>query len=400
MNNNQICNIESCTGCLACFNSCVHHAVKLSINEEGFIQPYIDTEKCIDCGLCRQRCPSNGNIRTIQFEQYGYVCWNKDSTIVRNSSSGGLFTSLAESIIKDGGYVCGAAFSDNFEVSHVIINNITDLQKIRCSKYVQSNIGYIYWNIKQLLVKKKIVLFVGTPCQVAGLKNFLCIDYPNLYTCDFVCHGVPSPKIFKTYKEYLENKYKSKWESYVFRDKRWSWASFNIKATFKNGNIYYGTWYKDPFLRLFLSELISRESCYSCNYTNMNRPGDITFADFWGIKFHQNEKKNYNDTGLSLALINSEKGKELFEKSKKTLIYYRRSKDEIRLSQKSFNSPWSKPKNRSNFWEDYRNENFEFVIKKYAKELPTPLNKRLLFTFGKNKFISFVCKIIDKLIIG
>lgn len=393
MNNIQLCEHDICTGCMACYNTCEKQAIEIIEDEEGFSYPKIDQIKCIQCKRCQKVCPVLNPKQKNDFSQYGYVCWNKNEDLVKHSSSGALFTSLAEEIINMGGYVVGAAFDNKFKVKHIIINNLNDLNRLRYSKYVQSDIALVYKDIKTYLTNNKHVLFTGTPCQVAGLRNFLVKDYDNLITCDFVCHGVPSPIIFANYKQWLEKQYKSSLVDFVFRDKKWSWMSFNIKATFQNGKIYYGTWFKDKYLRLFLGELISRKSCYSCKYCNMNRPSDITIADFWGVRFKRNEISNYKDTGLSLALINSKKGEILFEKSKKTLIYYKRSAKDIQLSQKSFNSPWQEPKNRNKFWKDYRALKFDELLQKYALAKHTPTTFKIRQIFGRGIISNILCKI-------
>lgn len=398
MNNINLCAPETCTGCMACYNACGHNAIDIIEDEEGFLHPTINKEKCKQCGRCQKSCPIITPLINLTYKQYGYACWNKDSNIVKNSSSGGLFTSLAENIINEGGFVVGAGFDNNFCVKHIIVKNIKDLEKLRYSKYVQSYIGSIFTDIKRLLIENPNtpILFTGTPCQVAGLKKYLIKDFENLITCDFVCHGVPSPKIFKDYIKWIENKHKSKLTNYIFRNKRWSWSSFNTKATFANGKIYYGTWFKDKFLRLFLSNIILRKACYKCNFCNMNRPGDITFADFWGIKFTPEEIANYNDTGISLALINSYKGEKLFEKAKNNLIHYKRSADTIKASQKSFNGPWEAPTIRAKFWYDYQHHDFDYLLKNYAKDIPTPLTFKIQQLFGNGLISKILRKIIIK----
>lgn len=390
----SLCSKDQCTGCMACYNVCKHNAISIEKDVEGFSTPRINDEKCLKCGQCQSVCPVMNPLQPKDYIQHGYACWNKNKKIVKNSSSGGLFTSLAETIISEGGTIIGAAYDDHLVVRHTIAKNFEELEKLKFSKYVQSEIGLIYKDIKELLIKGEKVLFVGTPCQVAGLVKFLQKDYDNLITADFVCHGVPSPLIFQEYKKWLENKYKSTLISFTFRDKRWSWMSYNTKATFQNGKTYYGTWFKDKYLRLFLGELISRKSCYHCNYCNMNRPGDITIADFWGLKFKSGETANYNDTGISLALINSNKGKLIFEKSKVSLFHYNRSYNEIKNSQRSFTSPWDEPLERNQFWKDFQSMDFNSVLKKYAKEKKTPIVFKIKQILGRNIISNTTCKII------
>lgn len=396
MNNISLCSPNECTGCMACYSVCSNEAISIQTNNEGFYIPLIDESKCIQCHKCEISCPSLNPIPAKSFSQYGYACWSKNFLTRKHSSSGGLFTEIATTVINRGGLVYGAAFDDDFKVVHTSINNLQDIPKLRGSKYVQSYIGNSFKSVERDLKNNHLVLFVGTPCQVSGLHRYLRNDYSNLILCDFVCHGTPSPKVFECYKNWLEKKHQSQLNKFHFRDKKFGWSNFNVKGVFKNGKEYIGTWHKDPYLRLFLRELTSRPSCYECKYTNMQRPSDITIADFWGLHFDKKENGKHTDEGISLALINSKKGETLFKDCKEELYYIERTSQIIQSSQKSFSSPWTKPILREQFWKDFRISKFEKIISQYAYPEKIRLSKKIIYILGKNRVSSLLCKILTK----
>ncbi len=304
---------QDCCGCGACYNKCPVGAISMQENEEGFLTPVIDEAKCTNCGLCLKACPSlNTEFKNNpQPECYAAMA---DDEIRMKSSSGGIFTLLAEYILDKGGYVCGAAFDDNWDVHHIIIDNKNDLDKLRGSKYVQSNTENCYKQIKKLLDEDKYVLFSGCPCQVAGLYAFLGKNYEKLYTVDILCHGSPSPGVWQKYLN--ENFNKNDIIKINFRDKnKIGWSCSHCTISTKNGDAIV----TDDFTKLFHSSINLRESCYNCDYSKKPRPADITLGDFWGISDHI---KGLNDgKGLSFVLINNDKGKfffnEIADKTKK-----------------------------------------------------------------------------------
>ena len=380
----KLCSPDKCTGCMACLNTCPSHAIQSATDEEGFYIPQVDTDLCTQCGLCESRCPEIISVNRNRIEQYGYACWSKDKDTRRYSSSGGVITELAKSIISQGGVVFGVAFDDCFLCEHIVVSDFDSIKKIRGSKYIQSRVNTAYINVKNHLEKNQPVMFTGTPCQVAGLYSFLENNYyDNLFTCDLVCHGVPSPNVFIKYKQWLEDQHRSKMISYQFRDKRKSWMWYNTKARFASDKEYIGTWAGDPFMRLFLRDCILRKSCYTCKYTNMNRMGDITVADFWGYKANNKKEKN-TDEGISLALINTGNGEILFDTCKKDLVYFFRHRDIISKSQKSFGAPWPEPKNRAEFWRDYSSLTFDKIIEKYGHPEKMNFSQWCISKFGLN----------------
>lgn len=309
--NPHIASDEHCTGCGACVNSCKFGAIHMETDDEGFSYPVIDRNKCQKCYKCEAACPQNKK-RACKEVVGSYYGISKNEDVLSNSSSGGIFYHLAYDVISEGGVVFGVAFDENFGVRHAEITCISDLGKIMTSKYVQSDVGQSYQTVRTRLEEGIKVLFSGTPCQIAGLQSFLGKEYENLYTVDFLCHGVPSPGVWE---KYLVEKIINSRESVVginFRSKCLSWTNFGMKIDFKNKNYYFRSLEKDPFLRAFLANLMSRPSCYKCQYRNGNRKSDITLSDFWGVSAVMPSK--YNAKGVSHILVNTLKGKEIFDR--------------------------------------------------------------------------------------
>lgn len=359
---------KDCCGCRACENICPKKAITMIENKEGFLYPQIDKSKCINCGLCKKVCPLINKVNKPDFlnENICYSAKNKNIKALENSSSGGMFWVLAKYVLDNGGLVVGAEMTKDHIVQHCIIDNESDLLKLMGSKYVSSNTNDVFSKIKKELDKKRLVLFSGVPCQVAGLTNFLIKNYDNLITVDIVCHGVPSQKLFTKYVEYLEDKYKGKLLDYKFRSKEASdWGSFNGLAKFsKNGKIITKKINADfdPYYHNFLKGKNYRESCYECKFANKNRISDITIADFWGI-----EKTNpefLDKKGVSAVIINTEKGKKIFDIIKENIIYADAKYEDICR----FNGQLNFPSHRS----DDRNEWYRNIEKKdFMKKLKT-----------------------------
>lgn len=300
---------SACSGCCACVSACPKKCISMQQDNEGFLYPSIDDTQCIQCGLCEKVCPVLNKYETTH-QPIAYAVQNKDEKIREESSSGGFFTLLAEYIIGQGGIVFGAAFNGNFEVSHIAIDNKDDLGKLRGSKYVQSRIGDTYKEAKKYLEEGRYVLFSGTPCQVQGLLKYLGKEYEKLITQDIICHGTPSPFVWKTYLKDHEAKAGSKIQKVVFRYKKYGWKSFSMYLEFSNGTKYEKTHTEDTYMRCFLADLCLRPSCYECNFKDKMRASDFTLADLWGVS---NIIPEFDDNkGTSLVLVNSEKGRNIF----------------------------------------------------------------------------------------
>ena len=309
----KIIDEKRCTGCSACKNICPKDAISMIEKYDGFCVPQIDENKCINCGMCRKVCP----VLNIKKEKNGlpksYACMNKNEQIRMESSSGGIFTLIAEEILKENGIIFGASFNENLELNHVEVQNKEDLKFLRGSKYLQSNIGNTFKIAENYLKQNRKVLFTGTPCQIEGLKSFLRKDYDNLYTQDIICHGVPSKKVFEKYVD--ENKVKK----IYFRDKEnEGWNNYQILIK-TNDSQKYINHEKDLFMRFFLSDIALRESCYECKFKKKHRVSDITLADFWGIDEVLPEMND--EKGTSLVMVHSKKGREIFEKIKDEIIF-------------------------------------------------------------------------------
>ena len=316
MNINNVDYIN-CTGCAACSSICHSDAIIMQENMEGFKYPKVIEEKCTDCNICVKICPALNISDHINKNQICYAVKGQDD-IRYKSSSGGFFTYIAEYVIEmGGGCVAGAAFDENLYLSHIIVDNKHDLEKLKKSKYIQSDINNTFREIKKLLKNDRYVLFSGTPCQVAGLKSYLKKDYDNLITLDLVCHGVPPQKLFHKYLE--ENFPNEKIISYDFRDKSKGWE-ISVESIKTENNEIKRDFYENAYGKAFIENLSLRKCCGKCDYANLERQGDITIGDFWGINEY---KKSISDNkGISLILLNTTKGKEIFDNIKTELKEY------------------------------------------------------------------------------
>jgi len=300
-----------------------------------------------------------------------YASWSNNDLIRKNSSSGGIFSEIASRFIDDGGVVFGATQDENLNIVHIPIYTILDLEKIRGSKYVQSNLNNTFVDIHKLLCNKKKVMFVGTPCQVAGLYAFLGDRYEKcLLTIDLVCHGVSSPFIYKQYIIHLEKKYNKKIKRFIFRDKEKSWFTYSIKIVFEDGSSISNYTNKDEFTRGYLREYFLRPSCYACKYTNTNRVGDITLADFWGYVSTCEEDRD-NDKGISLVIINSESGKNIFDKTD-NITKWKRTLETATSGNLALRSKVTFPHERTDFWDEYEKFGIGYVVNKYMKPEKIP----------------------------
>ena len=302
---------NQCCGCTACASVCGHGSITMVEDAEGFKFPNIDTATCVGCGLCEKVCPmlhpeSERSVKQVIGAKH------QDAVVRKTSSSGGVFSLLAEVFIVDGGVVVGCAMDKNLQAVHIICETIEDIIRLRSSKYVQSNVEGIFPQVRKLLRDGRKVLFSGTPCQVAGLRRFLVKPFGNLFCVDVLCHGVPSPKLFREYKEMMEQQYGSQAHSVNFRSKKKEWKRLYINFRFDNGKEYFKNATFDPYMQLFLGNKSQRNACFHCPFTTTNRQGDISLGDFWGIG------KNFpgldDDKGISMILINSDKGEEMYSK--------------------------------------------------------------------------------------
>ena len=298
------CICGNCTGCAACFNSCPTGAISMEEDSEGFLYPHVDGDRCTDCRLCERVCPVL-NFQKKPKGNPGFYAVAASDEIRRTSSSGGVFPVLALSVLRQNGGVVGARFRSDGSVCHVLIDDVAELPKLLGSKYLQSDVSNVYKPVEEFLKSGRKLLFSGTPCQIAGIRSFLGKDDPNLCLVDLVCHGVPSPKVFKKYLR--ENFPGQDFVSTNFRDKKPGGWSPNLQvATTTTASVVTRSAKEDDFMRAFLQNLCLRGSCGACPFNSLPRQGDLTIGDFWGID-SINAKLN-DELGLSEVLVNTEKG--------------------------------------------------------------------------------------------
>lgn len=347
---------HNCCGCSACVSICGRSAIELKEDQEGFLYPSINEEDCVDCGLCDRVCPilRYDVKRTSQTKPMIYAVHHRDSVIWRTSSSGGVFSALADYVLSQHGCVFGAAYNNDFQVTHIKIEDKEHVKALRGSKYVQSNTTGIYEKVRAELRSGRLVLFSGTPCQVEGLKGFLLKHYDNLITVDLVCHCVASPKIFSDYIELLHRKKGGRIRTINMKDKTLGWGNQKIRIDFEDGT----TWFNNPetnlWGELFYSQLISRPSCHMCRFANLERPGDITIGDFWGIE--RSHPTFHDRRGISLVLLNTDKGIKVFDPVKESCNYISCIEDEC--LQPSLLRPVAPSLKRDMFWSYYQKHSF------------------------------------------
>ncbi len=319
-----------CCGCQACGDVCHAGAISFHPDHEGFWYPEVDRNKCTDCHLCEKICPVL-NIDALKHHNKSapkvFGGYNKDIVIRFDSTSGGVFSLLAQAMYKQKGYVSGAIYTDDFKVVNFISDDKKDLRRLRSSKYVQSNAEGLYKRIKSLLESGEKVLACGSPCQMAALRSFLRKDYENLIIVDFLCRATNSPKVFEKYKESLESRYGSKIVAIKDKNKDHGWHSLARKVTFENGQVYYGEGHEDDYRRGYHANVFERPSCYECKFKGIPRISDITLGDFWGIG--SVDPSLEQNLGTSLVIINSEKGEKYFDIIRDKLVMKEFSLDDI-----------------------------------------------------------------------
>lgn len=376
---------SKCCGCSACASICPKNSIKMIEDDEGFLYPKVDNKSCITCGLCEKVCNElhpNGKREPLSV----LAAINKNDYIRLKSSSGGIFYILAERIIQQGGVVFGARFDKNWQV---VIDYAEDLKAVEAfmgSKYVQARVENAYKNVKQFLIKGRQVLFSGTPCQIAGLHKFLRKSYSNLLTIDFICHGTPSPKVWRLYLNEIINENKCI-RNIDFRNKEKGWKnfSFNLKYNKKGKTIsLLSPFQQNHYMKAFLQDIILRPSCYDCKARECSSLSDITLADFWGI--NTIFPKMDDDKGVGLVFINSKKGKDALDFSQINVAEttYNQVKP---LNPACFRSPQIHPK-RIDFFKRLNNENLIDLINDCTK--PT-FKQYMILLYNQSK--SFIYKL-------
>lgn len=390
----DICDKNLCTGCGACQNICPTNCISLLLDEEGFYKYSINTEECINCNLCLKTCPSLDYNKFIErIEPEAFLCWNFDEKIRLMSSSGGVFSLLAEQILDAKGVVFGASFDEAFHVKHIGVLDKNDLKQLRGSKYIQSHTGDTFKKTKYLLDNGRIVLYSGTPCQIAGLYKILGKDYKNLLTCDVICHGVYSIRVYRDILNYYETKYKSKIADVKFRDKNTGWKNSSVKITFESGTIISEVKNISLLAYGFAAGFTNNKTCSLCKHAVIPRRADLTLGDY-GAEDYVNYSKKDIRNGISVMMINSDKGKGYFDLIKNNMYYEQKSIESLLRVQKNIAQPNTLHPQRDEFFGDYKNKTFDQIKKNY---LIAPLKHKLIYKVGSERYY-FVRSTLKKII--
>lgn len=355
---------RKCTGCGACANICPKKCIELEEDECGFEYPHVFRAACVNCGLCENVCPLMKDEEQFPNEILSvYAGWNKDEEVRMASTSGGIFSALANCILEEGGCVAGAEYFSPDRIRHTIISQKCDVSRLRQSKYAQSQTGWIYQDVKQALKRGK-VLFCGTPCQVSGLLSYLGGKTENLYTMDFICRGVNSPRAYREWLKEIEKEYGKKVEKVWFKYKEDGWKK-SPKCTrieFGNGDYIVLKGEENAFMTGYLGpNLFIRPSCGDCIFKGIKRVSDITVGDFWGI-----EKELDDDRGTSLLLVNSSRGEELIQSISDRVCLTEKSVEEITEGNVCFSGSVKINKNSEKFLASLGTCSFCTLVKKYS----------------------------------
>ncbi|MCC3348772.1 Coenzyme F420 hydrogenase/dehydrogenase, beta subunit C-terminal domain [Phocaeicola coprocola] len=365
---------SQCCGCWACENICPKNCISMKEDNEGFRYPEVNTKICIECGLCEKICPIQNTPHNNNEITDSYVIQHKNNEIRRDSTSGGFFSAICDYVIAQNGYVFGAVYNEKMEVVHYGTNQKEEIKRFRGSKYVQSQIGNTYQETKSLLLKGYLVCFSGTPCQIAGLKNFLRKEYTNLITVDLVCRGNPSPLLLKKYLAYQEKYYNSKITKVKFRDKYYGYDFSTMTLEFQNEKIQYHYGMEgDPMLKFFFLDLCSKPACHQCKFKTIERVSDFTIFDCWNAKSFT---KKMDKKGATHVFIHSSKGHEVFEQLKSYFHYQKTDiQQAVRQDGCMILSSTTPSKNREQFFNDLNSLPFDKVQKKY---FPLTLKRKLI----------------------
>ena len=366
---------SKCSGCGVCHDVCPVNAIVMQEDKNGYKYPDINPDVCLKCGKCRRTCPLS-NQEKNDYKQVAYIAATKEAGKSYRSSSGGVFPLMCEKLLSEGGVIYGAEISKHedglFYVSHICVDSPTEVSKLYNSKYIQSNTTGIYSDVKEKLNAGKKVLFSGVPCQIQGLKNFLGKDYPNLLTVEVICHGVPSHKIFHKYQQYLEKHIDGTMTGISFRDKTRGWdKNICVEYVDKRGITKKKIipFYQSSYFMLFLKGDILRDSCLACPFASRKRAADITLGDYWGAEYEHphfvkaNGNKSLRRQGLSCVIINSDKGRSMFDKIRDQLVYEESSYEKVALHNKQllFHLPISN--NRNRYLDMLSNQDYSVVDK-------------------------------------
>ena len=371
-----------CTGCTACAAGCPHDVITMVRDKTGFDFPEVDLEKCVHCGRCTRLCPVLQERGPAAHLPAAFAAWNRDDAVRKDSTSGGAFTAIAEYVLEGGGVVYGAAMDGHQHLRHIPCFRKEDLWRLRGAKYVQSDLDGVFREIREVL-KTRPVLFSGTPCQVDGLYRFLGCRPENLTTCDLVCHGVPSPGVWEDEARFIEGNKRRRLANVRFRNKVEGWKNSHFTAVYDDGTADSAPLFATGFGRAFGRALFLRQSCHDCQYTNLNRPGDFTLGDLWGLR--PDEFPEQQHAGVSLLLVNTPHGSYLFDQLKLNCQPFpveRAVAGNPRLAR-----PIGPAADRASFFASYAVEPFEEVRRQFFRlpSLPVRAAGKLLSPEAKAK---------------
>lgn len=396
---------EDCCGCTACEAVCPVDCISMPKDSDGFSYPHVDKTQCIDCGLCIKACPVINRYGSAAITAKVYAAINCDGQVRAESSSGGVFSLLAQVVLERNGVVFGARYNNNFKVVHCSIERLEDLHLLRGSKYAQSDMGESLSDVKRLLAAGREVLFSGTPCQVAGLKHYLHQDYPLLTTVDVACHGVPSPAIFARYldeqQQRVERENKgavAELRNFTFRNKAAGWRHYNVVSEYniargeanpENGTIRITQpFFRNEFMRGFLHNFFLRPICYQCPSKKFTSGSDITIADYWGIENHTPQMDD--NKGTSLVIVLTGNGQRMWDSIVPRIKAQPTSMADALSGNHALVRSESIPAQREMFFADLRRMTLAMAVKKHAK---TPLTKKIKRTIIKiAKFLGITIK--------
>ena len=379
---------KDCTGCSACMSVCPQQCIIMELDEEGFYKPHIQKENCIPCGMCDEVCP----VFEVKFQKYSqkaFSCQALDREKLLKATSGGVFGLLADEMFKCDGLVFGAVYDDNMKVIHSCAKDASDIDKMNGSKYVQSDVGQTFAEVRKLLEEGKKVLYSGVPCQIAGLLNTVG-NHSNLVTIDVPCYGVPNSKLFSQFINYLGDKYDGKVIDFKFRDKHKYGFSHTTVITVmkKDGSIETITekdYRKIPYHYAFGKRDCFAEHCYDCKYTQSQRVSDITLGSFWGVN---KISSSYDITkGVSMVLCNSQKGEQLFSKIKDKLILEEHPLEVALAANEALRKSVTMPAYRNALYEDMQKKPFVYLADKYWAYRPIKLAFANVGKFAKKVIV-------------
>ena len=353
---------EFCTGCGLCSAVCPVNAISVQTDKSCFMYPKVDEKLCISCGKCAKHCENSKEHSFCEGREF-YAFRHKDRDVLKNSSSGGAFTAISDFVLANGGVVYGADYDDNLKVVHKRAASSVERNKMRGSKYVQSDICGIYEDLKKDLESGRLALFVGTPCQCAAVSEFVKLKKAeNLILCDLLCDGVGNPSIFGDYLAYLSKRYKSKIKNFKFRDKLRGWEKKTVKIEFENKGDVYQSFMENPMGELYSNHMIHRPSCFKCVHVKENHHSDFTIGDFWSIK--DSAPEFFDEKGVSLVIANTKKAKELLSKLECDLLSV--SFEDAIKRQDSLNGNIKKSSKNAIVSEEYKKHGSVYVLKKYT----------------------------------